>query len=362
MRLTRIARTAAGARLRRWTWCLSVLPIALLTLTSCEPNTITRSGDQVHHLWMIYLVAAIVVFILEGGAIIWFAVRYRRRRGDDVLPKQIHGHNRLEVVWTVVPGILLFTLLGMSLNQYENMGANPKPDLTVNVTAFQWQWSFGYADGNGKSLGVTQAAQGQTEGPVLYLPVQEKIRFVIKSTDVIHSFYVPAMFWKRDAIPGRTNVYTQELDASSAGHTYEGYCAELCGLNHSQMRFTVAPLTKADFQKWLSGKEQAQAKASTCAPSGTTVAITAKSIHFDKSCLAAPANTAFTITFDNMDSGVPHNVAIYADSSASKVLFRGALVTGSKSITYHVPALPAGTYYFRCDVHPTAMHGTFVVK
>lgn len=361
MRLTRIV-PAAGTPVRRWMWRLAVISVALLTLTSCQPNTITRSGDAVHHLWMVYLVAAIVVFALEGGAIIWFALRYRQRRGDDTLPKQIHGHNRIEVVWTVVPGILLFTLLGMSLDQYETMGANPKPDLTVNVTAFQWQWSFGYADGNGRSLGVTQQAEGQTKGPVLYLPVGEDIRFVINATDVIHSFYVPAMFWKRDAIPGRTNVYSQVLDPSSAGHTYQGYCAELCGLNHSQMRFTVAPLTKGAFQRWLTSREHAQAQASSCAPTGTAINLVAQSIHFDKSCLAGPANTPFTIAFDNKDSGVPHNVAIYTDASASKVLFRGAILTGSNTITYHVPALPAGTYYFRCDVHPTAMHGTFVVK
>ncbi|MGH3181198.1 MAG: cytochrome c oxidase subunit II [Streptosporangiaceae bacterium] len=333
-------------------------------LTACQPDTISQSGDTVHHLWMVYLVASIVVFVGEAGAITWFVFRFRLRRNQDPseYPKQIHGHNRLEFAWTVLPAVLLFTLVGMSLYTYEQINQNPAPALTVNVTAYQWQWSFAYADGNGKPYGVTQNAQSQTQGPVLYLPVGEKVRFVINSADVIHSMFVPAFFWKRDAVPGQTNYYTQVLDSDSVGHTYPGACAELCGLNHSQMRFTVAPLTQAQFQRWLTSQETKQAKTAACTPSGTALSLTAHNIHYSTSCLAAPAGKPFTITFHNQDSGVPHNVAIYTSSSATKALFRGQIVTGVTTVTYHVPALPAGTYYFRCDVHPTAMHGTFVVK
>jgi plastocyanin len=102
--------------------------------------------------------------------------------------------------------------------------------------------------------------------------------------------------------------------------------------------------------------------ASTCSPSGTSLTISAKNIKFSKSCLAAPAGKAFTITFDNMDSGVPHNIDIFTNKSATKSLFKGATITGSKTTTYKVPALKAGTYYFRCDIHPTQMFGTFVVS
>ncbi|MGH3847487.1 MAG: cupredoxin domain-containing protein, partial [Pseudonocardiaceae bacterium] len=101
--------------------------------------------------------------------------------------------------------------------------------------------------------------------------------------------------------------------------------------------------------------------AGTCSPSGSSLQISAHDIKFDKSCLAAPANQAFTITFKNEDAGVPHDVAIYTNSSATTTLFKGAVVTGPTTTTYHVPALKAGTYYFRCDIHPTQMFGTFVV-
>lgn len=99
-----------------------------------------------------------------------------------------------------------------------------------------------------------------------------------------------------------------------------------------------------------------------CTPSGSTLSITAKAIAFSTSCLAAPADAPFTITFDNQDASVPHNVAIYPDAAGSKAVFAGDLVTGPKMMTYEVTGLPAGTYRFQCDVHPTTMSGTFIVK
>jgi nitrite reductase (NO-forming) len=99
-----------------------------------------------------------------------------------------------------------------------------------------------------------------------------------------------------------------------------------------------------------------------CRPNGTKLSISAQNATFSTDCLAAPAGKAFTIEFDNRDPGVPHNVSIYTDESASTALFTGDLVSGPKKVTYHVDALEPGTYFFRCDVHPTTMTGTFVVK
>ncbi len=97
----------------------------------------------------------------------------------------------------------------------------------------------------------------------------------------------------------------------------------------------------------------------TCAPSGP-VEVTAIGLKFDKTCLAAPAGKAFTVAFDNTDDGTQHNVAIFKDRTLADVLFRGAVVVGKKKVTYNVPALAAGTYFFHCDIHPVPMQGTFV--
>jgi plastocyanin len=98
-----------------------------------------------------------------------------------------------------------------------------------------------------------------------------------------------------------------------------------------------------------------------CSPSGTHLSVTAKNIQFDTTCLAAPAGRPFTLAFHNEDGGTTHNVAIYTDPSVTKTLFQGKLVPGGATEAYDVPALPAGRYYFRCDVHPQ-MNGTFNVK
>jgi plastocyanin len=105
----------------------------------------------------------------------------------------------------------------------------------------------------------------------------------------------------------------------------------------------------------------AAAGGSPGAAGGTSIDLAAKNIAFDQSSLSAPANAPFVIHFDNQDSGIPHNVAIYNDSSKTEVKFRGDPVTGPAQATYDVPALPAGTYYFQCDIHPQ-MNGTFVVQ
>ena len=106
--------------------------------------------------------------------------------------------------------------------------------------------------------------------------------------------------------------------------------------------------------------DSAEPKAGTCSPNGTALSITAFDGKFDKACLAVPANQAFTIDFNNLDRGIPHNVAIYEDDTARKTLFKGELIDGPNKITYSVPALPEGRFFFRCDPHPD-MNGAFIV-
>lgn len=98
----------------------------------------------------------------------------------------------------------------------------------------------------------------------------------------------------------------------------------------------------------------------TCTPSGTSLRIIANNLTFSSNCLAAPANQPFTITFNNQENGIPHNISIYPSGQGGKALFKGATVTGVQTTVYRVQGLPAGTYYFQCDVHPD-MNGALVV-
>lgn len=115
---------------------------------------------------------------------------------------------------------------------------------------------------------------------------------------------------------------------------------------------------------WLAltggGSFAATAQQETCTPAGNKLSITAFDNKFDKSCLAAPADQAFTIEFSNLDRGIPHNVAIYEDDTATKTYFKGELLDGPGKTTYSVQGLPAGKFYFQCDPHAAEMHGTFV--
>jgi plastocyanin len=109
----------------------------------------------------------------------------------------------------------------------------------------------------------------------------------------------------------------------------------------------------------LAAAAQPTAGGEPCSPNGTKLSITSFDSKFDKKCLAAPANQAFTIDFTNLDRGIPHNVSIYQDQTASKAFFKGELIDGPGKTTYSVQGLSAGTYFFRCDPHPD-MNGTFI--
>ena len=106
---------------------------------------------------------------------------------------------------------------------------------------------------------------------------------------------------------------------------------------------------------------ESKPKPGDCTANGTALSITAADNKYDKDCLAVPANQASTIAFDNEDRGIPHNLSIYEDDTASKALFKGEIIDGPKKITYNVPALPEGRYFFRCDPHPEFMYGNFIV-
>src|SRR5712691_2196043 len=349
---------------------------ALLALSGCTLTPASDHAEQIRSAYNITFVFAAVIFAVVTGMILWASIRFRRKPGDDTLPKQVHGNTTVEIVWTVIPSIIVLVLFVVSATTLNKVDAATEPPGTmrINITAFQWQWKFTYPDLKDKN-GNPLSVQGQTglpgqglQEPTLVLELNRPVHFYEESTDVIHSFFIPVFLFKRDVVPGLHNNFT--LTPTRTG-TFQGECAELCGVLHSEMLFRVQILPKDQFDAWVQQAlaKQGQRPTATCVqPQGGTVTVAAvPSIKFDTACVQIPANQPVKVVFDNKDPGLPHNFDIYKDSNYTQHLAGangpGEVVTGpSGTATYDVQALPAGTYYFRSDIHPTQMQGRFVVK
>lgn len=336
-------------------------------------EVVTVQGAQSASLYGPVFIIAVIIFILVEGLVLLVTLKFRRKATDTALPAQTHGNNLLEIVWTAIPLLIVLSLFVWSalIVLPKVMAKSDVPAVTVDATAFQWQWKFEYADSGIKPL------QGAgKDGPELVLPVDEPVLFRLHSSDVIHSFYVPAFFYKLDVVPGRTNEFEVIIDKPG---TYGGQCAEFCGLSHSDMYFTVRAVERAEYDAWLQQKvADAQATPTPAPPrpsgepqpGGETVKLhtTAEApLAFDVQTISARAGTSLTAEYTN-DSGVPHNVAFYQGADATAPLIARTVdpaeaVPGPgdvQTVTFDVPTDP-GDYFFDCQIHPAQMFGTFEV-
>lgn len=330
-------------------------------------EVVSEQGQLAASLYLPVFVIAVAVFVLIEGLLIFMAFRFRRRDSDRELPTQTHGHNLLEVGWTLIPALIVTGLFVASMAVLlQNEPGSEEPAVTVDVIGFQWQWTFEYpeyTDSAGEPVSLTGAG---IEGPEMVLPVGETVRFRLHAQDVIHSFYVPQFFHKLDVIPGRVNQFEQVIVQPG---TYGGQCAEFCGLAHADMYFTIRAVERAEFDTWI---EEAQAQADITPPprpsggvspgEGATLALNSISVTegFDPEVLEAPADTPITFELNNPDTAAPHNVAIRGGNPDGSDWEGMPLADPSSSAIYEAPALPAGTYEFYCSIHPI-MVGTLNV-
>jgi cytochrome c oxidase subunit 2 len=221
-------------------------------LTGCDAlggpqNTFAPKGEvasKQKDLFLLVMWPALVIGIFVGIALIYALVRYRYKPGDPE-PKQIHGNNRLELTWTILPAVLCVGIAVLTLNGIIDLGRSPRADdLHVNVTGVQWSWRFEYTDPqfakpDGKPLAIS------TE---LHVPVGKEVAISLDAKDVIHSFWVPKLAGKTDAIPGRANRMWFKADEPG---TYSGQCAEFCGIGHPDMTFKVIAVSQDEFDAWV---------------------------------------------------------------------------------------------------------------
>lgn len=213
------------------------------------PDPATEQGDRVLGLWSPVVVVALLVGGLVWTLIIWSVVAYRRRSDDDDLPSQDDEHIPIEVVYTVVPILIVVGLFVAGTMTYRDFDAtSASPDHVVAVTGFQWSWQFAY-----EGTGVVVEGDGADDlGPELVLPVGRTTRLDLVTEDVAHSFWVPRFLTKRDLIPGVDNSI--DVTPTEVG-TYSGRCAEFCGLDHWRMSFQVRVVDGAEFDRWLDARE-----------------------------------------------------------------------------------------------------------
>ncbi len=237
--------------------------LALLAAGSAlaiQPGGITDEAHKMHDLFLIVLIAALVVFVLVAGVLVYAIVRYRRR--DDTLPPQFHGGGVIEVLMVGVPFLIVIALFTVSMITLVDTDDEAEPDdLTIEVTGFQFSWQFAYdlsdlgTNTDADAEGTIAVIGTPTNEPVLVMPIDEPVEFVLRSSDVIHSFYVRDFLYKLDLIPGRDNRFT--VTARQTGD-FRAQCAELCGMDHALMRFTVRVVERDEFDDWVADEAARQ--------------------------------------------------------------------------------------------------------
>jgi cytochrome c oxidase subunit 2 len=271
--------TKRGGRWRRVRRFIA-LPLAALALSGCTVPSFgahagaTTSSKSVYHLWQGFSIGAVII----GGFVVvlfCYAILRFRRKGDNI-PRQSQYHLPAEVLYTVIPILVVFGLFAATLVVENKEVANPKTNVTVDVNAFQWGWKFTYPGTSTVVIGQT------TQAPTMVIPVNTNVHINLTSTDVIHGFYVKEFNFSRYALPGVLNQFT--IQAVKTG-TFFGQCTQLCGLYHSLMFFDVKVVTMPQYTAWLASTSNpaaaAEAKATTNQQTDTGVPTKPATSHGD---------------------------------------------------------------------------------
>ena len=278
-------------RVRRAVAALAMLAsgVAMANPTPWQLNMapgVTSISQRIHGVHMLAFWVCVAIGVVVFGAMIYAMFAFRKSRGA-VAAKWSHN-TTMEVIWTVVPIVILIVMAWPATKLLVDMANVENSEMTIKVTGYQWKWRYEYVDYFGKSTPVNfistldadsnrvrQTGSGLDPNSVtvdgqnvyllnvdkpLVLPVGVKVRFVITADDVIHSWWVPDLGWKQDAIPGIINDNWTSIDAPGI---YRGQCAELCGKDHGFMPIVVKAVPKAEFEQWLAAQEAAVSASKT---------------------------------------------------------------------------------------------------
>ena len=231
--------------------------ITMMVLTACGPDAdkpystlspASPTADDIQSLYKLVFWLALFVFVGVQFVIVYTALRFRRTKLGKQRPPQVHGNKRLEIVWTVIPAVVLLVVLIPTITTlYKHADAAEAGDIEITVYGKQWWWEVQYGADNRKNqdLGVVTANE-------IHIPVGKEVVFNLESNNVIHSFWVPRLSGKIDVVPGHSNRIS--ITADEPGE-YFGECAELCGAQHAWMRFRIVAEPVDQFYAWVNAEK-----------------------------------------------------------------------------------------------------------
>ena len=245
-------------------------------LSSCDlgglhpifPVPVSPNGQDIYNTYIGISYPAIAVFLGVEIALLWVVFRYRRSvQPPGYVPPQVHGHTGLEVAWTIAPLVVVLTIAGYSFVELQkDFQPISNQQMTVVVSGHQFGWTYTYENG------VVVHQEGTLAGDVtpFVVPTHTLVKLQFEGTDVIHSWWVPAISGKTDAVPGYDNFSWLKIDQPGKWH---GECAELCGVGHATMQIIVQAMDQADYDNWM--KQQRAALNPSPSPSSASGARTA---------------------------------------------------------------------------------------
>lgn len=230
----------------------------LVALTGCSgqaarfglPEPASDRAPYIADLWVGAWIASLVIGVFVWGLIGWAVIRYRRKKNDPEAPRQTKYHLPLELLYTLVPFLIIGVLFFYTVRAQDAVLAkSTTPVHTINVIGQKWSWTFNYKEATNPAIGQDAHEIGTVQKiPDLYLPLNKPVRFNVNSPDVIHSFWIPAFLFKIDVIPGHPNSF--DVTPTKIG-VYDGKCAELCGTWHSAMLFKVHVVAEDEYNAYV---------------------------------------------------------------------------------------------------------------
>lgn len=297
-------RLKEGTAVPRVVKIIGLLGAVGLGATGCSTDEVLRFGwpvgvtpeaESMRQLWTWSVIAALAVGVVVWGLIFW-SVAFHRKKGDE-LPKQFQYNVPLEIIYTVIPFVMVVVLFYFTATTQNAVTANAdNPGETVDVVGFQWNWEFDYPKYHTPDGQEVRTVGSSGEPPLLVLPTGTKVQYNLKSTDVIHSFFVPQFHFKRDVFPNpekndQNSVFQNTIDREGS---FVGRCAELCGTYHSMMNFEVRALSPDKFQHYMQLRTQVNPRtgdpytaaealeAMNCGPLCTPQAVTTAPFNTDR--------------------------------------------------------------------------------